>query len=558
MIETVEQAQTPTVVRWAWHVLAGAVVLVVTSLYVGFDGYFFIDEAAIHGQMEVMDAGNWTMARPFAEADPGGDHVPMANAYTTEEAFAPFVKHPLHVALAFGAHQVAGDVGVRLLSSLGVLAAAIGAGALASPRGRATAIVAFWLTLVASPLLFHAQLVLAHGLAAAVAAALVLSLTRVGPTVVAAAWVFVLSAVGAMLRSEFLLLAGAAAVVYVGRGVWRRRPGDVLLGASAGVAAVVTHRLEPVIVERLVGGEADPSSLPSTSGSREGLAEVLAGAGRSLLDVGGSTADIVAPLSLMVAVVLAALAVVVMSRDEPDPGLVRFASVGAAAAAAVHILDAHVARGLIWAFPAVLLLVIPLMRRMRLTGAERGSLTITGVFATFVVVTQYSGGGGHEWGWRYSSIALPIVAPILSAALVWLWRRRPVVPTTATLAVAATFVLVSFSGIVAQRRLVSDTAYFVDRVEATVRDSGADYVVSHDPSFGRFAYALTTGGRVASIEDGGSRSLLRLLAESGIERVLLVWRGESPPPDVPLGPFRLTDERYYIASDYRAATLVLD
>lgn len=540
---------------WIFHLIAGALVLAGASLYVGVDGYFFIDEAAMYAQLEVMDGGRWALPRPFADDDFGAQHVPMANAYVTEDGFAPFVGHPLHMIMAFALHHVVGDVALRLLSALGVLGAAAGAAALAGRRSPPTAVVAFWLTLLATPLLFHSQLVLAHGPGAALAAALVLAMTSISNVPLRIASVSAITATGVLFRSEFLLFAAAVALVYGAEAIRRRRPVDFATAGFVAVSTVVTYRLEPRLLEALVGGEARSRALPSTSGAREGLVEVLVGARRSLLDIGGSSSDVFSRLTLLVAVVLSLVGVVAMLARVPDRGLVRFASFGALAAAALHLTDAHLVRGALWAVPVLVLLLPVLLQRVPISELETRRLWAVAVFALLVIVTQYSGGGGPEWGWRYSAIAIPVLAPTLARAFVSLWQRAPVVPRGATAALAATFVLVTVSSLVVQERQMSDTAAFLDAAEDATEDFDADFVVFTDPSFGRLAYTVSLDGKVARVDRTNSDRFLRRLAGSGAARVLLVWRGDEPT-DLPLGPYERSGERYVIDSKYRAGGLV--
>lgn len=540
--------------RWLLHAVAGALLLASTSWLVGLDGHFFIDEAAMYAQMEVMEQGDWTVPRPFADVDDGLQHVPMANAYVTDDGYAPFVGHPLHVAVAFGLHQLVGDVAMRLVSALGVLGAAAGAAALADRRSPATGVVAFWLTLLASPLLFHSQLVLAHGPGAALATALLLAMSSIRRTPRRIVAVSAITAAGVLFRSEFLLFGGAVALVYGVEALRRRRPTDLVTAGFVAVSTVVTYRLEPRLVEGLVGGEAAARGLPSTSGARDGPGEVLVGARRAVLDLGGGPDEVLGRMTLIAAVVLAVAAIASTLSRAPDRGITRLMSFGALAAAAIHLTDVHLVRGVFWAFPALLLLLPVLLRRLPVPPDEARRLLAVAVFALFVTITQYSGGGGPEWGWRYTAIAIPAVTPTLARALVWLWHRAPTVPRDASAALAASFVLVTASSLLVVDEQLGATASFVNAVERVVQDSEADFVVFTDPSFGRFAYTVTIEGVVAPVAPRNSSTFLRTVADAGADRVLLVWRDDEPER-LPLGPFARTDERYPIDGRYEALVL---
>lgn len=539
--------------RWLLHVAGGALLLACTSLLVGLDGHFFIDEAAMYAQMEVMEQGDWTLPRPLADVDDRLQHVPMANAYVTDDGYAPFVGHPLHVAVTFGLHQLVGDAAMRLVSALGVLGAAAGAAALTHRRSPTTAPVAFWTTLLATPLLFHSQLALAHGPGAALAAALLLAMSiRSTPRRMLA--VSAITAAGVLFRSEFLLFGGAVALVYGAEALRRRRPSDLATAAFVALSTLMTYRLEPRLVEAVVGGEAAARGLPSTSGARDGAGEVLMGARRAVLDIGGGPDEVLGRVTLIAAVVLGIAAIASTLARAPDRGITRLMSLGALAAAAIHLTDVHLVRGVFWAFPALLLLLPVLLRRLPVPADEARRLWVVAVFALFVTITQYSGGGGPEWGWRYTAIAIPAVTPTLARALVWLWHRAPTAPREATAALAASFVLVTVSSLLVVEEQLGATASFLTAAERVVQDSGADFVVFTDPSFGRFAYTVTIEGDVAPVSAGTSATFLRHIADEGADRVLLVWRDDEPT-DLPLGPFERTDERYPIDGRYEALVL---
>ena len=125
----------------------------------------------------------------------------------------------------------------------------------------------------------------------------------------------------------------------------------------------------------------------------------------------------------------------------------------------------------------------------------------------------------------------------------------------AVAALGATFLLVPVSGLVVQRRLVGDTAYFLDRSEAVVAEADADFVVFADPSFGRFAYTGALEGRVAPVTAADAATAPGLDgSETGADtRAAGVAGRRAARP--PLGPYRRTGETFYIASDYRAETL---
>lgn len=532
------------------HATAALGLLVGLTFWVGTAGYFIIDEAALYGQLDVLEQGSWTLPLPTTESGAPEEHVPMARSDVTDDGWAPFAKHPVHVALARTADSIAGHFGVRMLSVLGTVAAAAAAAMLC--RGRTPALVAFWLTAALSPLAFYSQLVLAHTLGAAVAGLLAVVTVVRRPSARTAAAAFGLTCIGGLLRSEFLLLGFAFAGVLMlatfrgRRGGWGYGTALACAGGSLGA-----WLLEPRILRALIGGDATVAARPTGAG--DGVFELTSGAARSLFDLTLDSDGLLQPLSLVLAIVLALVALaVVRLRPEGDVGVVVLAVVSVASAA-VHLLEPHVIRGFVFAFPPVLVMVVV---RRKDTSAELSQLVaVAGVFAVAVFATQYRLGGGPEWGWRYFIIGVPLLTPPLAVAVVNLWRRGAAPSRVGVVGVLLTSALILVGGLAAQRQTVLHTATFLERSEQIVRDSGVGHVVAANSSFGRFTYRLSTEGLVATIDRTNSRGYLTALADRTSEPVLLVWAGSGPPPDLPLGPYRLTDRTYDLAGVYSGVEL---
>lgn len=533
------------------HVLGGIVLAVLASSFVGFGGYFFIDEAALYGQLEVMEErGAWTIERPFPERDPAAQHVPMARSDIADDRFAPFAKHPVHVVLARAFHIAGGEVGVRLLSSLALVAAAVTSATLAG-GGTARRATAFWVTVVASPLLFDAQLVVAHTVGAAVAGALLVVLLRARPTAPVLLAAAGLSCLGGLLRNESLLLSGAAGCVLAVRAIRHRSGHDAAAAAAVVGGAAAAYLAEPMLVRWAIGGEPGLERAP-TAGSE--VWDVVRAAGRSLFELQGSAATPPALVGVAVCASLVGFAAWVAARRRPDPVLLRVSAAGALGGALVFAWHPHLVTGLLWAFPALLLLVAPAGPGVRLDGVMRPPLAIAGVFTVFVAATQYEQGGGLEWGWRYVAIAVPLVTPAIAAVASQLWQRAGL-PRTALVAVGLACIVVQVGGLRVQRSAVAETASFLDRVEAVTREADADWVVSLDASFGRFAYDLSTSADVLTAPDGTGSRVLRWLDRPPTSSVLLVWRSDEGAPIDRLGGFRTTRRRWALGGGYQAELL---
>lgn len=546
-------ATRPSSTALGTHVAAGALVLVLASAFVGFRGYFFIDEAALYGQLEVMDdTGDWTVPLPFPDRDPDGTYMPMARSDVADGRFAPFAKHPVHVLVARGAHLIGGDVAVRLLSSVGLLCAGVGAAVISGrePRRR---VLAFWITLVASPLLFDANLVVAHTLGAAVAAAVVAIVVRVPDRRWSIPTVLLLTCLGGLLRNEFLLLGAAGFVVLGVRSLLRRSIRDALLGASMFVGSVAAYLGEPLLVRSIIGGRPGLDQAPTSGTSVSAAAEATV---RALFEVEGLPGTTAGLLGVVVAGSLTGVAAVVIQRRAVDRGLVVVVAAAALAGSLLFVLQPHLVTGLVWAFPALLLLVALVSRSAGPDGPLRLPVVMAGVFALLVAATQYSQGGGLEWGWRYVAVAVPLVTPAIADVATRWWDRGPEIPRVALGALAAACAFVQVGGLRVERTVVSDTRFFLDQVGDVAADADADWVLSLDASFGRFAYPLSVQGQVATAADGTGSEVLGWLADDEVPTVLVVWRFGEELPLEDLAGYRTSGAVQYLASAYRAALLV--
>jgi hypothetical protein len=535
------------------HVALALALLVALTVWVGTAGFYIVDEAALYGQLEMLDQGEWTRPLPAGASGSLEGHLPMALSHVTNEGWAPFAKHPLHVALAHVADGAAGRFGVRMLSVLGTVAAAATAALLCRSRGQAQ--VAFWLTALLSPLVFYSQLVLAHTIGAAVAGllALVTVARRASPGTAAAA--FALAFVGSLLRNEFLLLGFSFALVL--SAVAMRRPFALwryVTALACAVGSLSAWLLEPRVVSWLVGTEAVAVRRPSGAGSS--LLELGSGAVRSVFDPTLDSAGFLQPVTLVLSVVLGFLAVVVARHRPEEQALVTALAVGAVVSAALHLLEPHVIRGIVFAFPLVLLLLV--LRRREALAGRLELLGVSAVFALAVFATQYTLGGGPEWGWRYSIVAVPLVAPALGAMVISLWQRGDRSAKAAITGFVLATALIVFSGLVAQRQTMSATAAFLTRTQQVVAESGVQQVVYPDPFFGRYNHRLSTDGMVAKIDETNSANYLKALAGRSAEPVLLVWPGTGPPPALPLGPYRITPQVYEMEGVYRGVKIVVD
>lgn len=512
---------------WAIHLVWIGLVLVLATVFVGFSAFVYIDEAAIYAQVDLVEDGTWTVPRPLGATDVSQQWAPMNNSTVVGDEFAPFPNHPLHVVIAAAADRLGGSVGVRALSTFGVLAAAATAGVLASVVGRREAIAAAAITALASPLLFDAQLVVAHAIAAPLAGGLaVLAFARPAtPLRVRLLGAGALAVVGSLLRSEFIVYALAVAAVVVVTAAFRERRSAVAISATVVAGSVGAYLLEPVWISRLVGEGIEPKVISASSqggftGRGESVLTVLIGTGSPRAVV------------LVLAVALSAVAVAVARwRPTATPVAVGASLVGATMAVA-QLFDPTVVPGVVWAFPLLTVAALS-ARRNQLARPLARALTACAVFAVVVLVLQYRAAGGFEWGWRYVHIALPVVAAAMARpVLALLDTARTVERRIVVAGVGVVALLVPVGGVLQQRRHVEATQELLDAVDMALERTDAQLIVSTERLFGRYIWSQSISGRVVTTTRNDASGVLPAAEAAGYERILLVWAGVRPDPDL--------------------------
>ena len=527
--------------RWVWHLAGLFVVLLGLSAWVGFDGYFFVDESALYGQVHLLDEGRWKVELPVFAVDPQNRANPMFNNYVVGGEFAPFAKHPVHALIATGAAKLGDFVGVRVLSILATVVAAGGAGALAARRSSTHAAVSVWRTGLASPLVLHSNLVVAHTLGAAVAAWAFVLLFRAG----ADRWVLValagLGVLGGLLRTEFVLLGAAVLGVAVLSQLAKQplyRPDRAL---AFGVPAMAMFVVEPRVTRLLLGGGA-ARPFRISSDARDGAAGRLDGLGRALLDPGYLDGVTGTDRDVLVAGVALTAAVVLLALRRPWFALPAFAvSIGFAW---VRLADPSITPSITWAYPALLAaLVAGLVARVALERDEVAVLTTVGVFLTMVVVTQYSVGGAIEWGWRFAAGVLPVLSVLVAIVLVGVVRPLATSGRVIGLVgIAAVSALVPLSGLRLQQSTLDATHGLLVDIDDQQAAADASFIVTTDNSIGRFAWRPSTDGQLARIRADDAGVIVPHLADLGHERMLYIFTEDAPSDDVDIAPFRAITE----------------
>jgi hypothetical protein len=403
------------------HVIALLVVLVVGFALTAPRVAYSSDEAAALVQARQLESGaGWYYRYPWASIDPEDAARPFVRGDAGTKGVAPYAKHPLYPVLLAGAIRIGGEDGVSALGVAATIAAALVAAMatrLLDPRFDR---VALWLVGFGSPLLFDTFLVLAHGLAAAsaglAAVAAVVAAGREGSTarrIVALGVMVVALAAAAMLRTEAVFLgpsvAATAAVLVVFRRLSPARGTVVAVLAVAGSGAgwLIDHELARAIVGTAYPGVANvgPSSWLS------GRISAVQTTWFSPSYVGNRAGDFLLVLGWL----LLTVGAVVVRRGRDRPQLV----VGLMGAAAACYIAGAIVRppgaipGLAMAFPVGWFLLWLTGRRVH-EGLRAPMLAgIAALSAVAVVLTEYSIGGGVEWGGRYFAFILPVAVPVL-------------------------------------------------------------------------------------------------------------------------------------------------
>jgi hypothetical protein len=519
---------------WA-HLAVLAVVLVALLSVVGSSSSFSADEGAAIVQARSLSEGRgWTVAHPAPELDPEGVNYPLEFSEQGPQGWAPYAKHPLYPLLLAGADRLGGVTGMVLLSLAGTLAAAGLAGALARRLDPALVRPAIWVTGLASPLLVDGYLLIAHTLAAALAAgavlAAVVAIERRRPLVALAVVPAVAGCV--LLRSEGLFVAAALAAVAGVVGLRRR---DVLVPAAvvalgstaAGLGARV---LDGLWTARILGsaGRAAGPTVPA-AGDSAGLVE---GRVQGFIltwltpGYGGQTVTGLALLVMLAAVVVGAFTV---RRDPANGRRIAGCATVASAAALLAVLagPGTVVPGLLLAFPfagaGLLLVGRPTLR----SAGARIATAVCVLFVLAVLATQYAKGGGGEWGGRYFALALPIGVPVLLLAL-WDQRARlaPGVARWAMAGLIVSSVAMSTMGVSAVRASHRANARLVAAVDRAGRslDAPAPLLLTTEGAMPRFAWPTFDRQRWLLAAPGDLGDLFVRLRAAGVTRVGFVTR----------------------------------
>jgi MFS family permease len=430
---------------WSHLVVLALVVVAFVALSHPGTGFTSDEGAAISQARLLRDDGTWHYRYPLEWMDDSTSARPFIRADVGSRGIAPYAKHPTYPVLL---RLVGADaIGGLALSVVGTVLAALMAALLARRLSddEMAAVVALWLTGIATPLLFEAGLLLAHTLAAAAfGAAAVLSFRATGGG--RRRWVWLAGAMVAALAASLLRTEGvlavaglAVGVVVVLRSRWSLLVGGALAAVAAG-GVLLDRWLQPLIVgvAGIVPGNTVTTGL---LGRWDGFYVTWLSTSSTGRESSGT----------ILWIALGAIAVAAVLRRTDRISAAAFASVAGLGAAA-YVLQFVVRSDVL--IPG-LLVTVPVLWGMAWFVDRRDvsrdwwiALVTCGVGVIAIIATQYSIGGGVEWGGRYFAVLLPVVvAVVVTGSIGALRRLLPSERGRATVVGAAAVVTLVLAGI---------------------------------------------------------------------------------------------------------------
>ena len=510
-----------------WVVIAAAAIagLVAVMAAMG-PGLFTIDENAYLLQAEIVETeSRWVLPYPTDGLVEQTQFAPLSLSATLDSGWMPHGRHPLYIEILAAARPVGARFGPAMVSVLGAVIAALGVARLGVWSGVRSTVGLFWASLLATPLLFHSQVVWAHAPAAAItvwaAVFLVSADTRSWRSILAASALIV---VGTMLRSEVALMAPSIAVgvVWLRRG--QRQLQLTLVGAIVG-STVLGLALDRFLMARTWDGSRQVIPLPDDDTF---FADRFQSALSVLLDPGSIGINGVTRLLSVLLLVLAARSARAAGRASTDT--IVLAGLGALAA----IIGAVTANAIPGLLPAIPGLVVGLV--VATSSARRATLLlIVATHVCLVLATAPANGGGLGWGGRYLLVSVPLLFPVAWAGLEQLWLRRH---RTLLAAVAVVVLAVQLTGLRSIRTAHQFSEIVSEQAGASLAglEEGGEPMIAADIRIGRIAPDVARDVPMMSVNDESHLAdALGVVEDAGIETAVIVDLFNSPDLELPNG-----------------------
>ena len=542
-------------------VALAAVLLTIALGWIGAGrGLVTSDEGALLGQIHlVQDHDTWSMPHPVPELDPDGRWFPVDQAQLGDAGWSPLAKHPLTTTILgwgygmFGGAGGAGGTGsAGGTVALGIVATAatvLAIGRIARLLGAPTGSTAMLAAAACSPLVYDSFVLMGHPfgtLAAASVSIVALSAARhprpTAATVLTwSALGFVAAAAGPMFRNEALLFDAAVAVALLVLAVRRRSIRSACVGLAIAAGGVMGYLADTAWSAHILG-----SSRAFRISEQNGFVGRAAGAVSALLlpGDGGLVVSAVLAAGLLGAIVvgraLSATAAMTATATAPTPALPpavdrRRGAIGlvllvGAALVWPFVVDGSLTPGLLVACP-VLVVGLALLRRP-IDDVEWLAYVSIGLCSAAVLATQYSDGGGLQWGGRYLHVVMPLVIPLVviagGNALAGLAHPpvRRIVAAGLSVAVAGNLaaLLVAAHGV---RRLNAESVTSVRAFaaahhdDATAGDGGGPIIVSDVTPLGRLSWDGLPEERQLYVPENEWHALGERLTGSHIDRIVV-------------------------------------
>ena len=417
--------------RLRWHAAVLLLAMAGVGAFIGVHSTFTDDSTNVILQAEALAHGHWAIPDPFPQVDPHHQDFAAENVGYTAAGFAPLAKHLTYTILIAPVVGLFGSGGLMALSMLGTVLAALCSARLARLYAPGHERTVFWATAVASPLFFYGFVYTGQTVgAAAVAVAMVAGLAylRTG-RLVALLGAGLAMGVGVAAREESMIWCGAACLASPllirrrGRRTGHPLPRVGLLVVSLAGGGFLARASDLILAHRLLASSQPVSQQASALLGGNTVANQFRGFFIAAAGPGQGFDPFSQTRHGVLAVTVAGLALTAvaarMLRNREPAIILSVAAGGAAALFPIRTLlePTSPVAGLLPAFP-LLWAGLWLMGRAEIRSPEaRWALGAGVIFAAGVAASVYSDGGGLQWGGRYFGVGLPVVLPLVVAAI---------------------------------------------------------------------------------------------------------------------------------------------
>ena len=425
---------TPVITRTGWLAASVGLVLMVLAIIVLGDAHVFsgsdaggkaatVESIVDHG-FDGADLGYWAET-----ADPEGIHHPLINTAVRERGWIQVTSSAMPIASSVG-HRIGGAIGALWLSILAVPIGALGAACLARRLGAPTGFLSFAIVGAASPLTFYGadQWEHAPALAAGLWAVALLGDELDGDEFV---WLGVAAGLGGALRRETVLVLVVLGLVELivrdRRQFWSRHlRGACVAGSIAAVVLAAVYRLDAAVLGQ---------SLSARSAAQAGL--FGSDPGQRLYDGVLTTVSQYSSLDLPYFLIgiftLVGIGLAASGWAQGDDSHVRMGTMLVGSSLVVRFLVGGLS------FVPGAFAVLPVATAAPFLAPRRHRPLLVGCVVAMMVVIllQWTGSLGAQWGGRYLLLPAAVVAIV---ALAEIEGRNPRHPA-ALVAIGSTIVI---------------------------------------------------------------------------------------------------------------------